>query len=115
LSVPAGRRKTRLALALAESVRRDFPSGSWWVALAPLADPALLASAVATSLNVREQPGRSILETLSEDVGSRNVLIVLDNCEHLLDECSRVANALLRAGPTPRIRSEEHTSELQSR
>ena len=103
LAGPAGGGKTRLALALAESVRRDFQSGAWWVDLAPLADPALLASAVATSLNVREQPGRSILETLSEDVGSRNVLIVLDNCEHLLDECSRVANALLRAGPTPRI------------
>ena len=71
--------------------------------LAPLADSRLLASAIATSLNVREQPGRGILETLCEHVASRSTLIVLDNCEHLLDECSRVVDALLRAGPAPRI------------
>jgi predicted ATPase/DNA-binding CsgD family transcriptional regulator len=69
------------------------------VDLAPLADPALVPQAVASSLGVREQPGRSPTETLSDYLGSKKVLLVLDNCEHLIQACAELSEALLRSCP----------------
>src|SRR3712207_4003409 len=123
--------KTRLALAAASEVVEGFEDGVWMVELASLADPSLVPQAVASSLDVREQPGRSLIETLSDYLGSKKVLLVLDNCEHLIEACAELAEALLRSCPELRVlatsrealgitgevawRSEEHTSELQSR
>jgi predicted ATPase/DNA-binding CsgD family transcriptional regulator len=91
--------KTRLALAAAGELVEDFEDGVWLVDLAPLADPSLVPQAVASSLGVREQPGRSPTETLSDYLGSKKVLLVLDNCEHLIQACAELSEALLRSCP----------------
>ena len=73
------------------------------VELAPLADPALVPQVVASTLGVREQPGRSLTEALSYYLRTRKVLLVLDNCEHLIDACAELAEALLHSCPELRI------------
>src|ERR671917_800467 len=91
--------KTRLALAAASELVEGFEDGVWLVELAPLADPSLVAQAVASTLGVREQPGRSLTEMLSDYLGSKKLLLVLDNCEHLIEACAELAEALLRSCP----------------
>ena len=76
-----------------------YPDGVWFVGLAPLADAALAPHAIAAVLGVREQAGAPILETTQEALRARRLLLVLDNCEHLVDACARVAEALLHACP----------------
>src|SRR5918998_1234587 len=95
--------KTRLALAVAGEVVEDFEDGVWLVDLASLADPALVPQAVASPLGVREQPGRSLIETLSDYLGSKKVLLILDNCEHLIGACAELAEALLHSCPNLRV------------
>jgi non-specific serine/threonine protein kinase len=97
--------KTRLALQVARSeVEQDsHPDGVWLVELAPVADPALVGQAVATTLNVREVPGQAVLQTLAGALAERRLLLLLDNCEHLLDACAALADALLRACPGVQI------------
>src|SRR5918997_340358 len=95
--------KTRLALAVARELVEGFEDGVWLVELAPLADPSLVPQVVAFTLGVREQPGRSPAETLSDYLGSRNVLLVLDNCEHLIGACAELAEALLHSCPNLRV------------
>jgi predicted ATPase/DNA-binding NarL/FixJ family response regulator len=91
--------KTRLALAAAGELAEGFEDGAWLVELAPLADPSLVVQAVAATLGVREQPGRSLTEMLSGYLGSKKLLLVLDNCEHLIEACAELAEALLRFCP----------------
>src|ERR687890_2855958 len=74
--------KTRLALAAAAELVEGFEDGVWMVELAPLAEPTLVPQAVASTLGVSEQPGRSLIDTLSYYLASKKVLLVLDNCEH---------------------------------
>ena len=95
--------KTRLALVVASEMVDGFDEGVWMVDLAPLADPALVPRAVASTLGVREQPDRTLTEILSEYLGSRKVLLVFDNCEHLIEACAKLAEALLRSCPELRI------------
>ena len=95
--------KTRLALAAASELVEGFQDGVWMVELAPLADPSLVAHAVGSTLGVREQPGRSPTETLSDYLESKKVLLVLDNCEHLIEGCAELAEALLRSCPELRV------------
>src|SRR5215204_578013 len=95
--------KTRLALAAATDLLEEFEEGVWMVELAPLADPSLVAQAVGSTLGVREQPGRSLTEMLSGYLGSKKVLLVLDNCEHLIEACAELAEALLRFCPGLRV------------
>jgi predicted ATPase len=80
-----------------------FPDGVWLVELAPLADPALVPRAVATALGLREDAGRPILTTLTDFLSARNLLLILDNCEHVVEACAQLAAALLRACPNVRI------------
>ncbi|HEU5098749.1 MAG TPA: tetratricopeptide repeat protein [Roseiflexaceae bacterium] len=103
LSGPGGCGKTRLALAVANELMADYPDGVWLVDLAPLADPALVPRAVATVLGVREQPQRSLTATLVDALQSRTLLLLLDNCEHLIDACAEFAQTLLSACPPLRI------------
>ena len=91
--------KTRLALAVARQLVERFEDGVWLVELAPLADPSLVPQVVASTLGVREQPGRSLTEALSDYLGTKTVLMVLDNCEHLIEACAELAEALLRSCP----------------
>ena len=74
---------------MASEVAQDFEDGAWWVELAPLADPDLVSQAVASSLGVREVPGRTSAEALIEHLRSKRVLLVLDNCEHLIELAPR--------------------------
>jgi hypothetical protein len=79
--------KTRLALQAAADAMDAHPDGVWWVELARLEDAALLPAAVIGALGLREMPGRTLLDTLIEHLRTRRVLVVLDNCEHLLAGC----------------------------
>jgi predicted ATPase/DNA-binding CsgD family transcriptional regulator len=97
LTGPGGCGKTRLALATASELVERFEDGVWLVDLAPLADPSLVPQAVASAPGVREQPGRSLTETLSEYLASKEMLLVLDNCEHLIEACAELAESLLRS------------------
>jgi len=93
----AGIGKTRLALEVASHVQSDYPDGAWLVELAPLADPAVLPRAVAAALSVRESPGRTVTEGLVAHLRDRCLLLVLDNCEHLLGPAAELADTLLGA------------------
>jgi predicted ATPase/DNA-binding CsgD family transcriptional regulator len=95
--------KTRLAVVAAGELVEGFEDGAWMVELASLADPSLVPQAVASTLDVREQPGRSPTETLLDQLGSKKVLLVLDNCEHLIEACATLAGALLRSCPGLRV------------
>ena len=99
LTGPGGSGKTRLALTVASEVARDFGDGVWLVELAPLSDPELVPQAVASVLGVREAPGSPLTETLSDHLLSRTMLLVLDNCEHLIDASASLSEALLRRCP----------------
>ena len=90
--------KTRLALQLAAGVVDAHADGVWFVDLAPISDPRLVVNAIAATLGVREEPGRPIIETLRQFVEDRTLLLVLDNCEHLLLACAQLARDLLQAG-----------------
>jgi non-specific serine/threonine protein kinase len=96
--------KTRLAIeAAAGHVAADYPDGTWLVELAPLADPALLPQTIAAALGVREAPGRSLADSLTEYLRAKTLLLVLDNCEHLVAAAAQLAEALLRTCPSLRI------------
>jgi predicted ATPase len=103
LTGSAGTGKTRLALEAAGGLLDDYPDGVWLVELASLADPALLPQAVAAVLGVREEPGRPAENALHDYLRDKRLLLLLDNCEHLVNECARVAETLLRACPNLHI------------
>jgi predicted ATPase/DNA-binding CsgD family transcriptional regulator len=95
--------KTRLALEATRALADEFEDGSWLVELAPLSDPDLVPQAVASVLGVREVPGRSLAEMLSQHLRPKKTLLVLDNCEHLVGACASLAVALLRQCPRLRV------------
>jgi non-specific serine/threonine protein kinase len=95
--------KTRLALRVANEVQRAFPDGVWLVELAALGDPGLVAQTVASALDIRDLSTRRPVTVLTDHLADTQLLLVLDNCEHLLDACAAVADALLRACPGLRI------------
>lgn len=99
LTGPGGVGKTRLALRVASITRRAFADGVWLVEFDQLQDPALVVHTVADSLGLREQSGRPLLQAIEEHLAERRVLLVLDNCEHLVDAAAKLADALLRASP----------------
>jgi non-specific serine/threonine protein kinase len=103
LTGPGGCGKTRLTLAVAAEVVESFQDGAWWVGLASLSDPDLVAQAVASSLDVREAPGRPASEVLRAHLENRDLLLVLDNCEHLIDACAALAETLLRSCPSLKL------------
>ena len=95
--------KTRLALETARGLLDDYSDGVWLVDLAPLGDPGLVAEVTASAIGVHEQPGQPMLHVLLAHLAERNLLLVLDNCEHLVDACARLVEKLLRACPGVRI------------
>ncbi len=86
--------KTRLALEAAGDLVGAYPDGVWLVELAEFSDPALVVQRVAETLAVREQPGRPLAATLADALRRRDLLLVLDNCEHLIEASARLADAL---------------------
>jgi non-specific serine/threonine protein kinase len=91
--------KTRLALRVATEVLDDFPNGVWFIEFAPLSASALVPQQVAAALKLRDNPNQSVLETLTAYLRDRHLLLLLDNCEHVLADCAPLADALLRACP----------------
>jgi predicted ATPase/class 3 adenylate cyclase len=91
--------KTRLAVQVAAQVSGGFGGGVWYVDLAPITDPDLVPVTVIRALGLPDQRGRSTMDTLLRFVGDRLMLVVLDNCEHLLDACAELVVALLGACP----------------
>jgi non-specific serine/threonine protein kinase len=88
--------KTRLATTVAAEMWQLHSDGAWFVELAALTDPGLIPQTVANVLAIKEQPGKGLAETLADQLASRHMLLVLDNAEHLLEGCARLAEALLR-------------------
>ena len=100
---PAGVGKTRLALRVADGLKRAFPDGVWVTELADLRDPALLAETVATALGLRDASTRWLVSTLADFLAPKRLFLIVDNCEHLADACAVLAESLLRACPELKI------------
>jgi predicted ATPase/DNA-binding CsgD family transcriptional regulator len=96
---PGGVGKTRLALAVAATVTDRFVDGVWYVDLVPVTDNAMVADAVGAALGLGEQQGRSAEDTVTGWFGHRRTLLVLDNCEHLLDGVVALLERLLAEAP----------------
>jgi predicted ATPase len=99
LTGTGGAGKTRLGLAAAAGLLDGPGDGVWFADLAPLSDPELVAVMVADVLGVRLEPGRAVLDLLVAAVGGRSLLLVLDNCEHVIGACAKLADVLLRGCP----------------
>lgn len=103
LTGAGGNGKTRLALQVANDLYDSFPDGVWLVELSSVSDPDLVPQAVATVFSIREQVGISLVETLAKSLSSRSLLIVLDNCEHLIHATADLVSALVHDCPYIRI------------
>ncbi|MEZ4767400.1 MAG: AAA family ATPase [Caldilineales bacterium] len=103
LTGPGGTGKTRLSLQAAADLLDQFPDGVWFVELAPVSDPALVAQTIASALRLREAAGRPLDAMLADYLRDQHLLLVLDNCEHLIDECAhrRQAAASVSRGAHP--------------
>jgi predicted ATPase len=99
LTGPGGAGKTRLGLQVAAGLLNGNGDGVWFADLAPLADPDLVAVTVTDVLGIRQEAGRPVLDTLVEAAAGRSLLVLLDNCEHLIGACAKVADALLCGCP----------------
>lgn len=95
--------KTRLALHAATGVADHYPDGVYFVDLAPVADPRLVPHALASALGVREEPDRTLAEAVNSHLRPKALLLVLDNCEHLLEACALLAASLLASSRQLRI------------
>jgi predicted ATPase/DNA-binding CsgD family transcriptional regulator len=103
LTGTGGSGKTRLALEVARDLMEAYSDGVWFVELAPLSEEALVPKAVAEALEVPERPDEPLAETLKEVLGTRELLIVLDNCEHLLEATAQLVDVLLDSCPRLRV------------
>jgi predicted ATPase len=99
LTGPGGAGKTRLALAAAQAAEESFPAGARWVALAQIEDPGIAAQAVASQLGVPDTPGQDTVEATAKHLAGHQVLVVLDNCEHLAEVMAALTEYLLAACP----------------
>ncbi|MCU0490327.1 MAG: tetratricopeptide repeat protein [Chloroflexaceae bacterium] len=99
LTGTGGNGKTRLALHVAEQLVGRYPAGVWLVELSALSDPALVPQALASVLEVREAPGSDMLTTLVDSLQEKHLLLLLDNCEHLVETCAQLVAHLLSACP----------------
>jgi predicted ATPase/DNA-binding CsgD family transcriptional regulator len=103
LTGSGGAGKTRLAVRAAADMSRGFPDGAWLVSLAPVQDPMLVPQAAFGALGVHDLSAGATLSSLTEYLAGRRLLLVLDNCEHLLDGCATLAAALIRSCPDLRV------------
>jgi predicted ATPase/class 3 adenylate cyclase len=94
-----GTGKTRLMLHTAKNQLNQYRHGVWLVELAALTDPELIPGQIASALNLREIPGRSLQDVLVDFLRQKQTLLLLDNCEHLIGECARLAQVLLKDSP----------------
>lgn len=100
LTGPGGAGKTRLALQTAHELRSDYRDGIWLAELAPVTNPDFVAQAITSQFNLREQPGHFPLAALIDYFSARTLLLILDNCEHVIAACAELAENLLIACPS---------------
>src|SRR5690349_19493521 len=100
LTGAGGSGKTRLAVEVAASITGEFASGVWYVDLAPITNPAVVPVTMARALGLPDQPGSTSTESVVRHIGNRQMLIVLDNCEHLLDASAEMIGDILRGCPS---------------
>jgi predicted ATPase/class 3 adenylate cyclase len=98
-----GAGKTRLSLHVAAEVLDTFKNGAWFIELASLSDPALVPFTIASTLGLREEPGRPLIMTLIDWLRDKESLLILDNCEHLVEACAKLADEILHASRATRI------------
>ena len=91
--------KTRLSLQVAAEMTGEFPDGVWFIDLAPLRDGTLVTAEAAQVLGVREEPGRPLLQSVAQQLKDQRVLLVIDNCEHLLKPAATLIHTILKAAP----------------
>lgn len=103
LTGPGGSGKTRLALRVATQVIDRFPDGVWWIELAALVDETLVPQAIANAFGLREVPGQPLIETLIAHLRPKELLMVIDDWEHLVTACAYLVEKLLRACPRLKI------------
>ena len=103
LTGAGGSGKTRLALQVAHATLHVFPDSVWFIDFAPLTDSALVPQSLLTTLGLRDQAGRSTISIVCDFLQPKRALLVLDNCEHLIQTCAQLAETLLRACPTLHI------------
>ena len=103
LTGAGGSGKTRLAIHVGTDLIDSFRDGVWWVELAPLTDASLVPSAVAKTLGISETSDRPLIETLAEYLCKKQLILVLDNCEHLIEAAANLAESLLSACPDLKI------------
>jgi predicted ATPase/class 3 adenylate cyclase len=95
--------KTRLSLQIAAEVMPQYPDGAWFIDLTPIHDAALVVDQAARVLGVTEEPGRPLLQSLCGHLKSRRLLLILDNCEHVIEPVAELAAAVLDAAPQVRL------------
>ncbi len=95
--------KTRLSIQVASELLTEYPIGVWLVELAPLTDPALVPQSVCAALGVKPEGDTSALDALINYMHEKKILLVVDNCEHLIDACAQLCDSLLHACPELRI------------
>src|ERR1700730_5453839 len=100
---PGGVGKTRLAIRIASDLGRGFAAGAWLIALAEVRDAGLVANAAVAALDLRDQAATEPLEILVSYLQDKKLLLVLDNCEHLLDAAAALLAEVLRAAPGVRV------------
>ena len=94
MSGAGGSGKTRLAIEVGQQLVSEFADGVWWVDFSALAEGALVAQQIAKALGVQEQPNVALVETLRAHLKAKTLLLILDNCEHLIDACAPLVQAL---------------------
>uniref|UniRef100_UPI000670A8C4 AAA family ATPase n=1 Tax=Kitasatospora sp. MY 5-36 TaxID=1678027 RepID=UPI000670A8C4 len=107
---PGGVGKSRLALRAAARAADAFPDGTWLVDVAPVQDRLLLGHAVLEALRLTDGGARPPLDVLTDRLDGRRLLLVLDGCEHLVEACAELADALLRALPELRLLTTSRTA-----
>lgn len=100
---PGGTGKTRLSLQTAQELLDEFPDGVWFVELAPILDPLLVPRTTALAIGLRDEPHRPVIDMLCDYLREKKTLIILDNCEHLINACAHIANTILQAASNVRI------------
>jgi predicted ATPase/DNA-binding NarL/FixJ family response regulator len=95
--------KTRLAIHVAAKLAAEFADGAWFIDLADVQRPPLVVSRIASAVGIVEEPGRPLIATLADALRPRQMLIVLDNCEHVIDACARACQRLLAGAPGLRV------------
>src|SRR5579863_9423504 len=100
---PGGVGKTRLAIRIASGLGRGFSGGAWLAELAEVQDPALVDSAVLAAFDLRDQAAADPLAQLCSYLRDKELLLVLDNCEHLLEAAARLVSAVIAAAPGVRV------------